>query len=297
MDPNTCKFTIDKLATALTRITDTSVYLIEFRKAQIKHPFCDKNVRDRVPVYDDDGNTGPTCSGLLPEKYALDKAPGFDDPAPVPPPPSASKTVVRAAPKASKKPSRPPLDSEDDEPPKKTRKQPAAITQSSVAVPSNSQATAARPTFIDLSDSDDANEDAGQAESSTLSPKKSPMPSTNYSVPAARPARIQQAGPSDPRVSDRSADLPNVRDIKCVTMEPGTYEIVLILDEREKPGLSTKKITSTMSRNDVEWDTRTLSVGDAIWVARDPISKLEVVLDCCLERKRIDDLEASLKGR
>lgn len=252
-----------------------------------------------MPVWDDDGNPGPTCSGVLPERYALDKSPGFDDT--VSAPASASKALVRAVPKPHKKAVRADTESEDDEPPKKTRKQPSAPAQSQLAGPSNSQRPAARPTVprptvIDLSDSDDANENVDQAESSKLFPKKA-LPSASNSIPAARPARIQQAGPSEPRASSSSGQLPNIRDINCVTMEPGTYEIILILDEREKPGLSTKKITSTMSRSNVEWDTRTLSVGDAIWIARDPISKLEVVLDCCLERKRLDDLESSLKGQ
>jgi hypothetical protein len=271
--------------------------MIEYRKFQLKHPFCERNVKDKMPVWDDDGNPGPTCSGLLPERYALDKSPGFDDT--VSAPPSASKALVRAASKSVKKAVRAEAESEDDEPPKKTRKPPSAPAQTQVAGPSNSQRSVARPTnprptVIDLSDSDDAGEKVEQG--SKLFQKKA-LPSTDNSIPAARPARIQQAGPSEPRASSNSGQLPNIRDINCVTMEPGSYEIILILDEREKPGLSTKKITSTMSRNNVEWDTRTLSVGDAIWIARDPISKLEVVLDCCLERKRLDDLESSLKGQ
>lgn len=83
---------------------------------------------------------------------------------------------------------------------------------------------------------------------------------------------------------------------QTVSIRAEGYSIRLILDSREKPGLSVRKIEKMMSDGNVPWEARALSMGDAIWVARDNSTGLEAVLDCCLERKRLDDLLTSLKG-
>lgn len=46
----------------------------------------------------------------------------------------------------------------------------------------------------------------------------------------------------------------------------------------------------------MKFEARPLSMGDAIWVAKCRNTGMEVVLDCCLERKRLDDLVTSMMG-
>ena len=90
--------------------------------------------------------------------------------------------------------------------------------------------------------------------------------------------------------------VPDDDAIEPIVMRPGSYSIRLVLDTREKPGLSSKKLETLMIRNHIPWEARALAMGDAIWIAQHHNTGLEVVLDCCLERKRLDDLLCSLKG-
>jgi crossover junction endonuclease MUS81 len=41
-------------------------------------------------------------------------------------------------------------------------------------------------------------------------------------------------------------------------------------------------------------ETRKLSIGDFVWIARDRISGRELVLPFVVERKRLDDLRSSI---
>ncbi len=44
----------------------------------------------------------------------------------------------------------------------------------------------------------------------------------------------------------------------------------------------------------VSLETRKLSIGDFVWIARDRISGRELVLPFVVERKRLDDLRSSI---
>ncbi|XP_021750865.1 crossover junction endonuclease MUS81-like isoform X2 [Chenopodium quinoa] len=76
-----------------------------------------------------------------------------------------------------------------------------------------------------------------------------------------------------------------------------TYEIVLILDDREH-------FAKTKSRNlkekifeeyKIQIEVRRLPVGDAIWIARHKKDSTEYVLDFIVERKNVDDLRSSIR--
>lgn len=97
-------------------------------------------------------------------------------------------------------------------------------------------------------------------------------------------------------VTPEGAYIPDMDYLTPVKMAPGTYTVHLIIDTREKPGLSSKKLELLLTEKGIPWEARTLSMGDAIWIARCRSSGLEVVLDACLERKRLDDLLSSLRG-
>ncbi|KAJ7718694.1 hypothetical protein DFH07DRAFT_1011587 [Mycena maculata] len=73
----------------------------------------------------------------------------------------------------------------------------------------------------------------------------------------------------------------------------GQYTIQLLLDARE---LNEKTICDRFRARGVDAATRTLNLGDVVWIAKQGAE--ECVLDVVLERKRLDDLVESIhKGR
>lgn len=90
--------------------------------------------------------------------------------------------------------------------------------------------------------------------------------------------------------------IPDIDALQCATWDPKSYDIQLIIDTREKPGLNSERVERMLTDKGIKWDAATLAMGDAIWVARHKTTGKEVVLDACLERKRLDDLLSSLRG-
>lgn len=90
--------------------------------------------------------------------------------------------------------------------------------------------------------------------------------------------------------------IPDIDEIRCATWAPGSYDIELVIDTREKPGLNSKRIEKMLTEKGIKWSASNLAMGDAIWVAKHRDSGEEVVLDACLERKRLDDLLSSMRG-
>lgn len=81
-------------------------------------------------------------------------------------------------------------------------------------------------------------------------------------------------------------------DIWC----PEDYEIILLMDNREVRSQTERDYFHTrIVANGVNCDTRSLSVGDVLWIARHKTTGLEVVLNYVCERKRLDDLAMSIR--
>ncbi|KAK3779037.1 hypothetical protein RRG08_034295 [Elysia crispata] len=87
------------------------------------------------------------------------------------------------------------------------------------------------------------------------------------------------------------------------TLQPGTFDIILCLDNREFYGSksSCKTLLPDLMKNGVQCDLRLLHVGDLLWIARerlgpqiDRVQGRELVLNYIIERKRMDDLVSSL---
>ncbi|SCU94991.1 LAME_0F10242g1_1 [Lachancea meyersii CBS 8951] len=77
--------------------------------------------------------------------------------------------------------------------------------------------------------------------------------------------------------------------------DPGTYDIVLIIDHREVKSRKDREFFSTQLQDKgVSVDTRQLSLSDMLWVARNKSTKRECVLNFILERKRLDDFAMSI---
>lgn len=77
---------------------------------------------------------------------------------------------------------------------------------------------------------------------------------------------------------------------------PEEYEIWLIIDNREVRSLLERNFFETrLNALSVPCETRALTVGDALWIAKNVNTGKEVVLDYICERKRFSDLVMSIK--
>lgn len=86
---------------------------------------------------------------------------------------------------------------------------------------------------------------------------------------------------------------------EVISFPPGSYEIVLVLDNREIKMKSQRDyFQEQLTQKGVPIVKRALELGDVIWVARKRGSKSpgdELFLDIIIERKRMDDLVSSIK--
>ncbi|XP_047530955.1 crossover junction endonuclease MUS81 [Vanessa atalanta] len=95
-------------------------------------------------------------------------------------------------------------------------------------------------------------------------------------------------------IDEQSADL----DQQLIVMDAGTFDIILLIDKNETSGFSKKNDPTVAQFNkfpDLKHEYRSLKVGDFTWVARHKTSNEELVLPYVVERKRMDDLGASIK--
>ena len=103
-------------------------------------------------------------------------------------------------------------------------------------------------------------------------------------------------------VSQRREELKEVVADGGITLRPGEYEIILIVDAMEVAGggaggkQSRKTVTiEELETLQVRYETKKLSIGDFIWVARPKSGRgSDLVLPYVVERKRMDDLRSSI---
>ncbi|KAJ3821058.1 ERCC4 domain-containing protein [Lentinula raphanica] len=98
-----------------------------------------------------------------------------------------------------------------------------------------------------------------------------------------------------------SAEPFQLRDFDPVIVKSHEYDIVLLLDTREiKSGRDRSGMADGLRRKGVRVEQRALNIGDVCWIAKrkpgycDNSEHDEIVLDCILERKRLDDLVQSI---
>lgn len=142
---------------------------------------------------------------------------------------------------------------------------------------------------------------------------------SRLSRPAVEPARstattplsthttaLSRTGSSRPRLSAQlplpgeHRDSPDFQPSDAIVFPEGSYEIVLILDTREVESRANRdRISDCLERKGVKVETRALRLGDMCWVARRldayGAEEDECVLDFVVERKRLDDLCASIR--
>ncbi|KAJ3687939.1 hypothetical protein LUZ61_017103 [Rhynchospora tenuis] len=109
---------------------------------------------------------------------------------------------------------------------------------------------------------------------------------------------------SDSEFSTSKKDLTDGDIVNTLAMPPSqpgerfpeTYDVILILDERENFGSRFRKVVDAISSQfKVHVEVRRLPVGDGLWIARHKQIKKEYVLDFIVERKNVDDLRESIR--
>jgi hypothetical protein len=82
----------------------------------------------------------------------------------------------------------------------------------------------------------------------------------------------------------------------------GDFEVVMLVDTREiagkgnkDQGKGRKTIFQELSKRGIACEERSLALGDFLWIARDKRRGSEYVMDVIVERKKVDDLWASIK--
>ncbi|GAB2278433.1 Crossover junction endonuclease mus81 [Dionaea muscipula] len=78
-----------------------------------------------------------------------------------------------------------------------------------------------------------------------------------------------------------------------------TYEVILILDDREhfvSHGSKSRKIIDEICKQfQIKIEVRRLPIGDGVWLARHKQVDSEYILDFVVERKKVDDLRCSIR--
>lgn len=294
-----------------SEVDHRAMYLIEFRVAQQRHILVKKNVKgDHVPVLRTMAGFGPegrTVCAYLPAMHANGKCPGFD-----------ALGVAPAVDQTSTLRGRDSVSPTD----KRTKSDGSSTRGESTAAaaPKARQARAGKEIQlhqdngprasasadpIELSDSDSEPEKKKRAPTrpgpvASKTTSASSVPRTDLELmrerSASRPPVVRINNLLGASTLASNVALPDINTLQTISMAPGSYDIRLMVDVREKPGLNNKRLEKMLSEKGVQWASMALSMGDAIWVARDNVTGMEVVLDCVLERKRRDDLEQSLKG-
>lgn len=94
----------------------------------------------------------------------------------------------------------------------------------------------------------------------------------------------------------------NVNEItskdKQIYLEPNTFDIILLVDTQETCGGKTKPqhdaTLKELTQFGVLFEVHRLKVGDFAWIARCRKTKDELIIPYIIERKRMDDLSASI---
>ncbi|XP_012529638.2 crossover junction endonuclease MUS81 [Monomorium pharaonis] len=83
-----------------------------------------------------------------------------------------------------------------------------------------------------------------------------------------------------------------------ILFEPNTFDIILLVDTQETCGGKTKlqhdATLAELTQLGVPFEVRRLKIGDFTWIARSRETKDELVMPYIIERKRMDDLSASI---
>ncbi|XP_038214248.1 crossover junction endonuclease MUS81 [Zerene cesonia] len=125
---------------------------------------------------------------------------------------------------------------------------------------------------------------------------KSPPQETRSTTTCPLQEPIRKEKPYIRSNGDGSSDTESVSQLttSIIKMEPNSFDIVLIIDKNETHGNSNTPDPFCVY-TDLNYEARSLKVGDFTWIARHKTNGTELVLPYIVERKRMDDLGASIK--
>ncbi|XP_043266273.1 crossover junction endonuclease MUS81 isoform X2 [Colletes gigas] len=112
---------------------------------------------------------------------------------------------------------------------------------------------------------------------------------------------LNKVGSIDERISNKGEDdatdlINNIQ--KDIYLKSNEFDIILLVDTQEISGGKTKPqhdaTIKELSKLDIPFEIRHLKVGDFAWIARCRDTNNELILPYIAERKRIDDLSASI---
>lgn len=138
----------------------------------------------------------------------------------------------------------------------------------------------------------------GSLQRTASAPAHSPAVQGNgHTLITVEPPPIIEINRANPCASTNLTGFPSFEPI---IIEKGTYEIILVLDNREVRTASDRSgIAEALRREDIRVEIKALNLGDVCWIAQSNVSGeyCRISLDAILERKRLDDLVGSIKVR
>lgn len=121
----------------------------------------------------------------------------------------------------------------------------------------------------------------------------------NLADPCKETRNVQKASEIPPSSSCSSSQSSASVQFESFIFAPNTFDIGLLVDTQEtvKKNLDPREdpLLAGLLHLNVNYEVRHLKVGDYTWVARERASGKELVLPYIIERKRFDDLAASIK--
>ncbi|KAJ3066295.1 Crossover junction endonuclease mus81 [Podochytrium sp. JEL0797] len=118
---------------------------------------------------------------------------------------------------------------------------------------------------------------------------------------ASQTSSRDQFDDNDTPLSQSSATPRDPLPVHNLTLPVGSFEIVLLLDNREiKNGANRNFFKNGLDGKNVKYESRSLDLGDVTWIARPKCEGTyhgdeEIMLEYILERKTLDDLVSSIK--
>lgn len=117
-----------------------------------------------------------------------------------------------------------------------------------------------------------------------------------------KPSHFETTSTSQPKSSLETASTTHDKnkkvldDIKYSVWPASEYEVIILIDNREiRSRLDRDYFKERLETFGVKCEVRQLAIGDVCWIAKHKVSGEEAVLNTICERKRLDDLAASIK--
>lgn len=121
--------------------------------------------------------------------------------------------------------------------------------------------------------------------------------SQDFLGPPVNPSRLYTITSASANINNVDITEPVLKDLEIFDWEEGSFEIVLLVDVREIRSREDRNyLTERLGQLGITAEVRNLELGDFIWIARQRNGGDldELVLDILIERKREDDLIASI---